>query len=1517
MASLIILIKPQIETVKKLTIEVNAVVNYTKLRINENDEKEKLEFSGQITELLPLILTTSLAIKDYFEDTKIDFSITNKQGTRLFKMNELMPKKDARKNIFILEIELSDDVISRIQTEVTPRIPPLINVLSRAARFVAIGFTAPNYKDYSLLVAPISKENFTEELLLSFFQVGTFRTISRRLNSALISELTTLPIQSSDNINVELNGRFTFNIPLPNNLGDSEKGWLWILSGPDTFIGIFKENSFEAITHEISILLPAPIVEESDDNESFKPLTSSGAADVRSTLPTDVSEEELLSNPDLFSEDPGTYCKPFSNPNRIVNEHKFKTILRVEQPNIGGNPSVPPDREQPPYSPVTNALDVGPAMLASRTDNSTGQPIGMFAKLVHQFTPSNTRSKIKLARNWTLAKSRGRYVLSDKDALDWEGDSFPYQATSLAFGHILESRVRTRSAGYSLGNVNHSLTLAPRQIKKIVTIESQIMDKAQRAESASSSDAIDQTTKRIYAYQDAVESELNEWSKGGSSSSTTGVAGGAGFVIPPFAVGGGASHGSANSDSWKRGGREVSAKEEQYLRDAIRQHGESIRNKQSLVVVEQNQEEGIQGVSEVVRNPNYGHSLTIIYHEILRHLRVDTEVVGASECVFVPFALKPFSFERALRWRDILETHLKKRQLRWVLSYLSDLSSDGEYIGSTVPAGARSKHPITFVTGSLYIKLAIERPRDDDSDNFSELAWLPLMPFLATPARAIWTKIIKITEEKRDEYFQRVHAPIIAASWVNTLVIDNIDGVDFTLASNYKFNKTVKVNFTFTSEDGSTTRETLQNIRVGASEPLPEKSVANVISASMEYYTSTFNRKITSSHGANDLIVIEDGSAGPEAMLHFPLSDWEKQDMRLEITTAAKDLTAHLNEHGEYYHKVIWWSMDRDKLYMMLDGIYISEEDTRSVASVVERDPIAIIGNSLVYSVSGGAHIKVNGIETPTELNDYYRDTSTKSVPMRVSLPTSGLYAQAIMDGCEALEEHFGSTEWVLSDQDLELAELGPELFASRRASTPNLQPTEFSAPIINLQNAATPPAPSGLGSAFNAIVNPNAFGDMAGLAGTQANARASMESAAKLASDFGSKALDLQKSERAASIANDKLNILKKAKAENLADEAKIKSSGNSVLDSMVEDDIPAMTAKEIEAIAKTSDVHDRDIEVDKKAEKVSITATKSSNIQPKKSKKSNLIDFGEGNGDIFEPVNVSNDIEALAGKMESYFQKLHDTSQNALNQFQLTMIESNAPPVTSRLGGMFGTILFSFVENLTINSPIGKAVSAAAPVTIAVFKDFVGEVGNQLNENGQNIANNQNNSIVDWISSQIAGIDHLTRFNTASAVEKIQLEYDNLVEDNRLKFIESVRVMTSFYDDEGNIPSLKFIQVQLFEKWINAHYIGITLDASGCLALEIDKEEDGISFDSFTILAPKGAEIALRLNQLNIKPFSLNVRKKICFDLDGIRKCVWIGKTNQTIAPDIPARPEYRAWFNRNKGSILATSALARFFN
>ena len=244
--------------------------------------------------------------------------------------------------------------------------------------------------------------------------------------------------------------------------------------------------------------------------------------------------------------------------------------------------------------------------------------------------------------------------------------------------------------------------------------------------------------------------------------------------------------------------------------------------------------------------------------------------------------------------------------------------------------------------------------------------------------------------------------------------------------------------------------------------------------------------------------------------------------------------------------------MDRDRLWLLLDGFKLSTEDGRSLASVVERDPVAVVGNALVFRVAAGAFLGINSHKSPEELIQYYRGKATHADPIRVSLPTDGVYARAIMDSCVACEEHEGGLDWVLKDEDPELERLAPDILQSRRAEPQGAEPTPFSQPIINLQNAPEAPQPTGLSGVLSAVTTADAFRDMAGLAGTQANAMGALNQAASLATSFGSQAVDLRKAELATEKAEKKLAAVRRAKKDNLINDEQAQRITEQVLTGM-----------------------------------------------------------------------------------------------------------------------------------------------------------------------------------------------------------------------------------------------------------------------------------------------------------------------------------------------------------------------------
>jgi hypothetical protein len=1182
------------------TQRLYARVTYTQQLPNPSEPEGSLPAPASISAELDVNGEASLTVDDGAPDTSATVRIETAQGLQLASEAARFPDEN-QTSAFTYTVP-----VTTYRAIGAAAKPADIRQLARSGRFIRFDDTLPDFGAHRLYVAPIRPEQAAGGGTNP--QTAAARSLLGLQGSGDLTdyEVVVLDVAAADPADanalgmmqspVRADGSFDFSY----GVSGDEVGWFWILAGPTTYAGYQADPAEPAagsLLRSVTIVLPPTGPTGSSGGAGSGGSTGAGtdltgaAGDgAGARPPLNFDEQQLLDNPSEFSDDPGSQCSPFSNPQRILGDRPFFTVLRVDQPELGaeaslrlGRPTVldlaPPIRVSALMSSFGHAGQIdtgGPVPLTHRladSDLALSHSFRIAATTAASAQPAIDARAVIQAQlyqpimafwwQWLLTRTRQRAPVSPRNPIEWDGDPTIYQAGSVAGGHILEHRVQWRSNGYSLGDVAHTLTLAPRQSRRIAKVSWRRQEAAVRQEATTARDQVSQATLRDRDYSDAVSSSLSEWAKGGSTSSTTGAAGGIGFALGPVVIGGGAAHGQASSDSWQSGGRRVAASEQQSLRDAIRQFGDSLRQLQSTVVTELSQEEEVEGVSEVVRNINYCHALTVIYHEILRHYRVDTSFAGVRECLFVPFSVTPFDVNKALKWRDKLRDGMLARDLRWALDRLDEVANG--WVDSDIPPGPRGSHPVTYLTGSAYIKLSIERPRDREEEEKIEdyrALWTRISPLLGLSVSAV---IAQMEQQNRnnDAFFQSEIATGIAARWADRLTFSVgstvVDAADFTLASPYRYGGTVRVDFSIPI-NGAFTRTDLQQVLLKSDDPLSEGSSADLVRMQLHYWTDHFDNTAEAAQTTNDLIKPQTGDPDPQgAVTRFPLTAWELQDLRRVIEDAVDQLIVHLNANLVYYHKVIWWLYDRDELYMLLDGFTapygrrlengVWVEDTgRSIASVVEREPLGILGNSLVLRVAGGVFLGIDGHQSPAELFNYYYDGDVRPEPLRVSLPTEGLYAQGLMDPCGACEEHYGSTDWVLTNAEPGLESLVDQL-GTRRAEPAGTTPTQLPETLINLQNAPAAPDPTGLAGILQAVTNAGAFRDMAGLAGTQANAAAALSQAASLATGFGQMAVDFQKSKQGTVDAKQKLSNIQKAKDTGLIDDGEAKRQASDAL--------------------------------------------------------------------------------------------------------------------------------------------------------------------------------------------------------------------------------------------------------------------------------------------------------------------------------------------------------------------------------
>lgn len=271
----------------------------------------------------------------------------------------------------------------------------------------------------------------------------------------------------------------------------------------------------------------------------------------------------------------------------------------------------------------------------------------------------------------------------------------------------------------------------------------------------------------------------------------------------------------------------------------------------------------------------------------------------------------------------------------------------------------------------------------------------------------------------------------------------------------------------------------------------------NVETVQINYSTPHYHGILFNGFSGNDII---DG-----ADLYIPENSDEKRNPKKEDIFLVTKLIEHLNSNLEYYNKILWYRLDPDRRYMLLDGFSIELFDSagnklinlRSLASVVKNQLITVAGNSLVFPVAAGYRVSNSFISEAdpngnqniiTTLFDHYKPI-TPVEPYRISVPSRGVFAETLQSYCNACEkiEENRLQDWNKFPNTDE-----PTPFAPITVPTPAVTDwkavfKDFAPPMVNIQNAPALPAPgAGLAGLSDLLGKSGVFKDITGLDATQ-----------------------------------------------------------------------------------------------------------------------------------------------------------------------------------------------------------------------------------------------------------------------------------------------------------------------------------------------------------------------------------------------------------------------------------------------
>src|SRR4051794_1402196 len=229
-------------------------------------------------------------------------------------------------------------------------------------------------------------------------------------------------------------------------------------------------------------------------------------------------------------------------------------------------------------------------------------------------------------------------------AIDNAGFSRPVRGARLTFAQSWYAQ------GVALGQLLHSLALAPGESTRLAMIDWSRQQTARQADSTAQTEMLigETTQKRAMSeVQNAVAAEAqNGFSQNASSAQQAQGGGGGGFSAGGLTIGGSGSTASNSANSCtvtgSAGVRNLAAAMTQHIADSTHQAASSARNMYASVVRELSQSEHENISTRVVGNFNHMHALTMQYYEVVQIYRTSVRLHRFEPCLFVP--MKPIDF---------------------------------------------------------------------------------------------------------------------------------------------------------------------------------------------------------------------------------------------------------------------------------------------------------------------------------------------------------------------------------------------------------------------------------------------------------------------------------------------------------------------------------------------------------------------------------------------------------------------------------------------------------------------------------------------------------------------------------------------------------------------------------------------------------------------------------------------------------------------------------------------------------
>lgn len=254
--------------------------------------------------------------------------------------------------------------------------------------------------------------------------------------------------------------------------------------------------------------------------------------------------------------------------------------------------------------------------------------------------------------------------------LTWDGSKIDLTSldrvgfNDVAFGAVITFSQKWTPKAIALGQLLHSLPLAPGESTKLTVVDWARRVTASTEEDIDQQEVLHDTMNHATAISEITESVANEHQKGSSVSGSTSFSASAGVVgvpLVPSPVGGimplpvlGTASGSMNSSrgatyTVSGGTRSVAATAMQNISSSTQQNSSLTRTRRAAIVNEVSEAETETINTRNVTNYNHMHTLSIEYYEVVQVYETEVSLNRLERCIFIPMRLVNLRSEANIR----------------------------------------------------------------------------------------------------------------------------------------------------------------------------------------------------------------------------------------------------------------------------------------------------------------------------------------------------------------------------------------------------------------------------------------------------------------------------------------------------------------------------------------------------------------------------------------------------------------------------------------------------------------------------------------------------------------------------------------------------------------------------------------------------------------------------------------------------------------------------------------------------